>query len=332
MPVNKNSHNSSGIFGTPAEPLFNNDENGSSAEILQDWLLNMAVVNTKEIKTSSSIQNIFTHGSWSECVFLMCDRFELPCQAKYAALEIFDRFMLKHIQDLYEHVQNTKSTKKKCDWECILERVKNQAFLRILSCCQIASKLSSHYKVITVKRAKRCLLDAGYSYSCESILQSEMRVLKTLSFNVSRTSCLDFIEILLEILGHNTSGEKFDVKVYHETAVKILTIICLHRHNIYDRLYLTTAGVAAGVLASSEEQNTKLAAVKTDKMLLSAAVVATAVNMNDSSLTQEVIIHLNKISEVPVEDIRDFMNVIIESIKQNISSLMNWRGTEQCKF
>lgn len=55
--------------------------------------------------------------------------------------------------------------------------------------------------MITVKRAKRCLLDAGYSYSCESILQSEMRVLKTLSFNVSRTSCLDFIEILLEILG-----------------------------------------------------------------------------------------------------------------------------------
>lgn len=60
MPVNKNSHNhnssTSGIFGTPAEPLFNNDENGSSAEILQDWLLNMAVVNTKEIRTSSSIQ------------------------------------------------------------------------------------------------------------------------------------------------------------------------------------------------------------------------------------------------------------------------------------
>ncbi|CAG5127741.1 unnamed protein product [Candidula unifasciata] len=322
MPVNKTSCQQEGIFGTPSEPLFNNDGNGASAEVLQDWLVNMAVTNSQNITAASVTQNIFIQGSWSECVFLMCDRFELPCQAKFAALDIFDRFMLKHILDLYAHVQNSKSNSKRTDWECILGRVKNQAFLRILSCCQIASKLNSHYEVITVKRARRCLLDAGYSYSCESILQSEMRVLKTLAFKVSRTSSLDFIEILLEILGHNTRGEDLHIKVYHNTAVKILTLISLHLHEVYDRLYLSTAGAGAGALISTEEQRSKLAAVMMDKMLLAVAVVATAVHVVDSTLTQKVIIHLHKISEVPIEDIQDFMKVILVFLRE-ISAIQN---------
>ncbi|BFZ24016.1 hypothetical protein BsWGS_27055 [Bradybaena similaris] len=311
MPVNKTSCQQDGIFGTPSEPLFNNEGNGASAEVLQDWLVNMAVTNFQSITNATVMQNIFTQGSWSECVFLMCDRFELPCQAKFAALDIFDRFMLKHILDLYAHVQNSKSNSKKTDWECILGRVKNQIFLRILSCCQIASKLNSHYEVITVKRARRCLLDAGYSYSCESILQSEMRVLKTLAFRVSRTSSLDFIEILLEILGHNTQGEGIHIKVYHHTAVKILTLVSLHLHEVYHRLYLSTAGVGAGVLVSTDEQRSKLAAVMMDKMLLAVAVVIAAVHVIDNTLTQKVTIHLHKISEVPVEDIQDFAKVLL---------------------
>ncbi|KAI8795664.1 cyclin N-terminal domain-containing protein 1-like isoform X1 [Biomphalaria glabrata] len=328
MSVNRSrsSHSlyNNAIFGTPTEPLFNNEENGICPEILQDWLDNMALMNARDIETATVTQNIFSHGSWSECVFLMCDRFELPCQAKYAALEIFDRFMLKHLQDLYSHVQNTKSVRKKSDWECILERVKNQAFLRILSCCQIASKLNSHYKVITVKKAKRCLQDAGYSYSCESILQSEMRVLKTLYYTIPKTSCLDYIEILLELLGQNLGKDTLDLKVYHDTAIKILTFVCLHRHSIYDRLYVITAAIGAAALASSQEQRLKLAEVKMDKMLLSATVVVAAVHLNDDRLTEEVMIQLNKINGVPIQDLQDFMKVILEMIQLKITSFKKW--------
>ncbi|GFS23556.1 cyclin N-terminal domain-containing protein 1-like [Elysia marginata] len=243
-----------GIFGTPLEPLFNNVENGTNPEILQDWLINMAVTNSETLKSEEKSENIFNHGHWAHCIFLMCDRFELPHQTKFAALELFDRFMARHINDLYAHVQNSGSSKKKSDWACILDRVKNQTFLRIVSCCQIASKLTSHYKVITVKRARKCLLEAGYSYSNESIIQSEMRILKTLQYNVSQVSCLDFLEMLLEILGHNAGRGVLDLKVYYDTAIKILSLVCLNRHEVYDRLYLNTAGICAGVLVSSQEQ------------------------------------------------------------------------------
>ncbi|RUS90929.1 hypothetical protein EGW08_001326 [Elysia chlorotica] len=314
MPLNE-SRKCEGIFGTPVEPLFNNEENGTNSEILQDWLINMAVMNSETLKSKEISENIFNHGHWAQCIFLMCERFELPHQTKFAALDLFDRFMARHINDLYSHVQNSDSNKKKSDWTCILDRVKNQTFLRILSCCQIASKLTSHYKVITVKRARKCLLEAGYSYSNESIIQSEMRILKTLSYNVSRESCLDFIDILLEILGYNAGKDVLNVKVYHDTAIKILTLICLNRHQIYDRLYLNTARMYAGVLVSSQEQKRQLAVVTCDKMLLAVGTVAAAVHLNDDSLSHQIILQLHKISAVPVEDIQEFCKVIVMGLQ-----------------
>lgn len=58
--------------------------------------------------------------------------------------------MQKHLEDLYTYVHNTNTTKKKSEWKAIFDRVRNQAFLRIVSCCQIASKLNSHYKVAVI--------------------------------------------------------------------------------------------------------------------------------------------------------------------------------------
>jgi len=55
--------------------------------------------------------------------------------------------MVRHIQDLYEHVQNMSSKNRKQDWLVVMDRVRNQVLLRAVSCCQLASKLTSHYKV-----------------------------------------------------------------------------------------------------------------------------------------------------------------------------------------
>ena len=55
--------------------------------------------------------------------------------------------MIKHIEELYKHILTSEKYTKKNDWLAIQERIKNQVMLRIASCCQIASKLTSHYKV-----------------------------------------------------------------------------------------------------------------------------------------------------------------------------------------
>lgn len=58
------------------------------------------------------------------------------------------------------------------------------------------------FQVVSINRAKRFLCECGYRYASESLLQSELRVLKTLKFQVTEPSPIVYIETLLEILGN----------------------------------------------------------------------------------------------------------------------------------
>ena len=57
--------------------------------------------------------------------------------------------MQKHIVELYDHVytNTSPSAQKQSEWQNIVDRVQKQLYLRVVSCCQIASKLNSHYKL-----------------------------------------------------------------------------------------------------------------------------------------------------------------------------------------
>lgn len=59
----------------------------------------------------------------------------------------FSRFMLKHIQSLYQFIQTSSAVDKVKDWSEVESRLVVQMPLRLLSCVQLASKLSSHSKV-----------------------------------------------------------------------------------------------------------------------------------------------------------------------------------------
>ncbi len=50
--------------------------------------------------------------------------------------------MCSYVVDVFEHVAEG------AEWRAVLERLFVQIHLRMVSCCQIASKLVSHYKVL----------------------------------------------------------------------------------------------------------------------------------------------------------------------------------------
>ena len=52
-----------------------------------------------------------------------------------------------HIQELHKKVYSSDSDTKTDDWKEVLANVKKQEVLRVLACCQVASKLTCHYKV-----------------------------------------------------------------------------------------------------------------------------------------------------------------------------------------
>lgn len=65
------------------------------------------------------------------------------------SFSVCGRFLLQHVYDLYSHVVNLEASheKKLEEWKSIQIRVKTQLMLRAISCCQIASKLTSNYAV-----------------------------------------------------------------------------------------------------------------------------------------------------------------------------------------
>ena len=80
--------------------------------------------------------NIYFHGGCYHCSIMVC----------VSSTNVAFRFMVRHILDLFEHVK-TAAKNKETEWNTILQRIHKQIHLRMVSCCQVASKIISHYKV-----------------------------------------------------------------------------------------------------------------------------------------------------------------------------------------
>nr|XP_011444421.2 cyclin N-terminal domain-containing protein 1 isoform X1 [Crassostrea gigas]XP_034335869.1 cyclin N-terminal domain-containing protein 1 isoform X1 [Crassostrea gigas] len=302
------------IFASPIEPLFNH-EFAMETEILQDWLINLAKKNTLFINQAHSKQGLFKQINAVETIMYAAEKLKIALEAKYLAIELFDRFLYNHIQDLRDHVLKLPKKKQMKEWQKIQEGVSNQVLLRIVSCCQIASKLTSHYKaflfqVVSINRAKRFLRDCGYRYASESLLQSELRVLKTLKFQVTEPTPIVYIETMLEILGCNNT--EADVKTYYYVATKLLDLLYLKYHAFYKILSEVTCSSSI----QSTEHKKKFQKVKADQLLLGASIIGGAVFMVQHDKADEMIEELSRITRISQNDIIDFTSVLIQLVEE----------------
>ncbi|KAK7093835.1 cyclin N-terminal domain-containing protein 1-like [Littorina saxatilis] len=300
-----------GIFGTPEEPIFNNPRCQDFPQMLQDSLINMASHNARDVQKAGTREGVFRQGVAANFLFLVCEKLQMPDQVKFVAIELFDRFMQKHLAELYEHVysNSTPMAQKAQDWQNIMDKVQKQLYLRVVSCCQIASKLNSHYKVISVGRAKRYLLELGHNYTANSILQSELRILKTLGFHVAILSPLDFVETILQVLAYNTVSLDLPVSVYRCVSVKLLTVLHLRRDNIYRNLLRMSAHTSL-----SGKVRSRLCEAQADKLLLATGIIAAATYISDQQHTDLVIAHLLRITQITCEDIEDFVSTLVREV------------------
>ena len=76
-------------------------------------------------------------------------------------------------------------------------------------------------QVVTISKARRFLNEGGHHYTQDSILQSELRILKTLNFHVTDPSTLVYIETILEILGKLARQIKFLYHIAHSLEVSM---------------------------------------------------------------------------------------------------------------
>ncbi|XP_011674143.1 cyclin N-terminal domain-containing protein 1 [Strongylocentrotus purpuratus] len=302
------------IFGTPPEPVFNMKGCCLSPNLLEELLFTQAASNERQTQKATAEQGIFKCGSLVECVFIICEKTKQPPETRYIAAELFDRFMRAHIPNLKEKVRESHMAPKQRnislqnEWKHTLRKLCKHLLPFMVSCVQIASKLCSHYNIVTCRRCAELLQDKGHRYQPCKVLTFELLVMKTLNYNLHVASPLSYVETLLEIMGHNDPDTP--VKVLHETCLKVLDVVYIKRKLVYERLLQ----LAVGDSPVNPQTRSKFAPVENDVMLLATATIGAAAYFTDTNSLQMICDHLARITRIPIDDITDFSSTIISVI------------------
>lgn len=144
--------------------------------------------------------------------------------------------MACHLKEICEAIK-----KNSCkDWKLTIKKIKDQIILRSLTCVQIANKFSNSKNIIKLSDIRDQLTELGYKFSFESILNSELRVLKYLDYRLNIITPYNVIETLLEILGHNLKNS--EPKILYIVTIRLLERFYYAKEKIYEKLYQSITG------------------------------------------------------------------------------------------
>ncbi|XP_062383019.1 cyclin N-terminal domain-containing protein 1 isoform X2 [Sardina pilchardus] len=288
-------------------------------EILSDFLTNINNKNRLNLESLSANCGHFKKKELVEYIFLLCKEFKLDPLVGYHAVEILERFMIKHIEDLLSVPTAQGASAGGGDEnmeELVFQSIRPKFSLIILSCVQLASKLSLHCKIVDNNIAMRFLQSAGYSITKDTLMSSELVVLKTLNFNLSATNPLTYVETLLEVLSHNECS--MALEDMHHVCKAVLQFTFLQRTSIYQAL-LTV--VTRGTVRPQEHRE-KFVAVTEDCMLLGVGVVAAAAFILDFSTWEQVVQELSLITGISIQSTMEFAYVILMHVTNNSDTLV----------
>ncbi|KAG9474249.1 hypothetical protein GDO78_004518, partial [Eleutherodactylus coqui] len=207
----------------------------------------------------------------TELIFLLSEHWGQDNSTKYQAVELLDRFMILRVEELYKSSAEGLRVKESSEvksWASIKASLCDVFMLHLASCVQITSKLHCHNNIINNHMVLQFLRSAGYSYTKEDPLRSELTVLKTLNFRINIHSPYAYVEMLLEVLEHN--GCSLRLKDVHSMCAMVMDLVYLLRTPMYEAVLKASVDLST----PTSLQRSKFLAVKEDQMLLGTGVIA----------------------------------------------------------
>ncbi|XP_035424302.2 cyclin N-terminal domain-containing protein 1 isoform X1 [Cygnus atratus] len=295
-----------------SEPLFG----GVAPEVMEAALIRLATENERYLSELPGQAGCCKESRTVEFVFLLAEKWHLDHSARYQAVELLERFMIKQVEQICKSPsENMESTKEGSSRSSLKEQMYATFVLRLVSCIQLASKLSLHYNIVNSDTALKFLQSLKYSYTKQELLESELAVLETLQFQINVSTPLAYIELLLEVLGHN--GCLLPAKPLHQMCVQLLDFLYLKREAIYDTLLKT----AIENSTPSELQmrrfylrRAKFSAVKEDFMLLAVGIISTSVFVLNPERWKQVVEHLNCVTGITSQSISEFSHAVLKHV------------------
>nr|XP_020472195.1 cyclin N-terminal domain-containing protein 1 [Monopterus albus] len=296
---------------------FNVKFGEASSDLLTGFLVNVNKRNKDKLNSLAKCSGSFRDKRLMEYIFLMTKELRLEPLAGYHAIELLQRFMVRHLTHLLTTptTQGVAAAQPRSYEDVIFDKIKEKFPLIVFSCVQIASKLSLHSHVIDNNTAVRFLRSVGHSVSKQTLLESELMILKGLEFRLNVPNPLTYVEILLEVLGHNESS--IPVECLYDLCHHVLQFVSLQRTSIYD----TLLNVTTQCVSPSSEQREKFVTVIEDCMLLGVGVIAVATFIHCVRKWEQVVAELSHITGISTRSISDFAHVTLMHIVRRSSSL-----------
>ncbi|KAK2820643.1 hypothetical protein Q5P01_023602 [Channa striata] len=290
----------------------------ASFDLLTDFLININKNNKDNINSVSNCSGKFKEKRLMECIFLMTEELGIDTLAGYHAVELLQRFMVKHLTDLFTAppLQGAAAGPPKKYEDVVFDKLKGKFPLIVFSCVQLASKMTLHSCVINNNTAVHFLNSVGYHVSKQTLLETELMILKRLEFRLNVPNPLTYVEILLEVLGHNEPS--IHVEHLYDLCHHVLRFVSLERAAIYDTLLKTTTQC----VSPSREQREKFVAVTEDSMLLGVGVITVAAFILYIRKWEQIVGELSHITGISKKSISDFSQVTIMHIVRSSSTLL----------
>ncbi|KAM5309507.1 cyclin N-terminal domain-containing protein 1 isoform 1-T1 [Glossophaga mutica] len=277
-----------------------------ATETIEDALLHLAQQNEQAVQESAGWMGSFRETRIVEFVFLLSEQWCLEKSVSYQAVEILERFMVKQAENICRQatIQLRDKTEPR-NWRVLKEQLFNKFILRLVSCVQLASKLSFHYKIISNITVLNFLQALGYLHTKEELLESELDVLKSLNFQINLPTPLAYVEMLLEVLGYN--GCLVPATQLHATCLTLLDLVYLLHEPVYESLLRASIENST----PSQLQGEKFVSVKEDFMLLAVGVIAASAFIQNHGCWSQVVGHLRSITGIALESIAAFSYAIL---------------------
>ncbi|KAM4823720.1 cyclin N-terminal domain-containing protein 1 [Urocitellus parryii] len=279
-----------------------------ATETIEDALLHLAQQNEQAVQAAGGRLGSFRETRIVEFIFLLSEQWCLEKSVSYQAVEILERFMVKQAENICRQatiqLRGNEKTESQ-NWRALKEQLFNKFILRLVSCVQLASKLSFHYKIISNITVLNFLQALGYLYTKEELLESELDVLKSLNFQINLPTPLAYVEMLLEVLGYN--GCLVPATQLHATCLILLDLVYLLHEPIYESLLRASIENST----PSQLQGEKFISVKEDFMLLAVGIIAASAFIQNHECWSQVVEHLQSITGIASESIAEFSYAIL---------------------
>nr|XP_018910321.1 PREDICTED: uncharacterized protein LOC109039340 [Bemisia tabaci] len=268
--------------------------------------------------TERNSKNLATHQvvptPLVEFIFITSKALELPLEVKFLAVDLFDRFIRNQFKDLYSEVLGSLTPRSLKRWEKVEAKICSQLELRIFSCLQIASKFipenSTDSKILSSRMIYEFIKEDA-AFSLQDINKSEMRVFRTLNFQIGGATIITFVDaLILGLYKHMYGSAEYNHIL--QKCYQMCEVVYLNHQEIYTHFFHKLTAL----WDRSHADRLSFSSVECNGLIKGAAIILTTARLSQIPGDKEKILtnELSRLTTSPEQCIQELSAVILHII------------------